>query len=152
ANGDSRFDGPLHYYQLGLQTSPETAVLNAVLMDSNATNAQKTMAKAALALFGSLLWDNDWFPIDNDSGDGGGLANQYQQYMQYRTQAAAAAPSNPYLAAQLQTAVSYSQNDFNEYFSPTGAAAGSTHYQSAFFQPLILNYLNLSKTGVLSMA
>ena len=29
ANGDNRFDSALGYYELGLQTSPETAVLNA---------------------------------------------------------------------------------------------------------------------------
>ena len=91
--------GPLGYYQLGLQTSPATAVLNAILMDSNATAAQKTTAKAALALFGSIFWDNDWLPIDNTTGDSVGLANQIQQYLQYRTQSVAAAPSQPFLAS-----------------------------------------------------
>ena len=56
-------------------------------MDANTTAAQKTTAKAALAFFGSLFWDNDWFPIDNNAGDSDGLANQIQQYLQYRTQA-----------------------------------------------------------------
>src|SRR5262249_47426750 len=103
ATGDNRFDGPLGYYQLGLSSSPQTAVLNAVLMDSNATPSQKATAKAILALFGSIFWDNDWFPIDNNSGDSYGLANQIQQYLQYRTQSAASAPSNPYLASKLST-------------------------------------------------
>ena len=151
ASGDNHFDSPLGYYQLGLNTSPETAVLNAVLMDSNSTSAQKASAKATLALFGCLFWDNDWFPIDNNSGEGGGLSNQIQQYLQYRTQSAAVLPSQPYLASMLPTALTYPTNDFNAYFSPTGAAAGSTHYQSAFFEPLILNYLNFSLDGALSM-
>jgi hypothetical protein len=73
--GDNRFDGPLGYYQLGLSTSPETAVIDAIIMDANSTPAQKTTAKAALALFGSLFWDNDWWPIDNNTGDSVGLAN-----------------------------------------------------------------------------
>ena len=102
--GDNHFDGPLGYYQLGLQTSPETAVLNAIIMDTNSTPAQKATAKATLALFGSLFWDNDWFPIDNTSGESVGLANQIQQYLQYRTQSAAAAPSQPFLATNLSTA------------------------------------------------
>jgi hypothetical protein len=121
-------------------------------MDSNATAAQKAQAKAALALFGSLLWDNDWFPIDNATGESVGLANQIQQYLQYRAQAAAAAPSQPYLASKLPVALTYPTSDFNRYFSSTGAAAGSTHYQSAFFQPLILNYLNFSQSGALSLS
>ena len=152
AAGDNRFDGPLHYYQLGLNTSPETAVLNAIIMDANSTPAQKAVAKSALALFGSLFWDNDWFPIENPSGEGRGLANQVQQYLQYRTQAVAAAPSQPFLASKLSSALANPVNDFNTYFSPTGAGAGSTHYQSAFFQPLILNYLSLSHDGALTMS
>ncbi len=152
AAGDNRFDGPLHYYQLGLNTSPETAILNAILMDANSTPAQRATAKAALALFGSLFWDNDWFPIENPSGEGVGLANQIQQYLQYRTQAVAAAPSQPFLASKLSSALANPINDFKTYFSPTGAGAASTHYQSAFFQPLILNYMSLSRAGALSMS
>ena len=152
AAGDNHFDDALGYYQLGLQSSPETAVLNAILMDNNTTTAQKATAKAALALFGSLFWDNDWFPIANNTGESVGLSNQIQQYLQYRTQAVAAAPSQPYLAEQLTTALGYPTSDFNQYFSSTGAAAASTHYQGTFFQPLILNYLNLAQDGTLSMA
>ena len=109
-----------------------------------------------LALFGSIFWDNDWFPIDNATGESDGLANQIQQYLQYRTQSVAADPSQPYLASMLPMALNYPLNDFSAYFSATGAAAGSTHYQSAFFEPLILNYLNFSLdgdgSGTLSMA
>ena len=152
ANGDNRFDANLGYYQLGLQTSPETAVLNAVIMNPNATAAQRTAAKAALALFGCLFWDDDWWPIDNNTGDSVGLANQIQQYLEYRAQSAAAAGSSqPYLASMVTAAISDPLSDFSQYFSSTGAGAGSTHYQSAFFEPLILNYLNFSMTGALSM-
>lgn len=151
SHGSNHFDRPA-YYELGLSTIPQTAVLNAILMDDNATPAQKTLAKAALALFGCLFWDNDWFPVDNPSGDGAGLANQVQQYLQYRAQSVAAAPSQPFLASKLPQAIEYAKDDFKRYFSPTGAAAASTHYQSAFFEPLILNYLSFSLSGALSMS
>ena len=152
AAGDNRFDGNFGYYQLGLQTSPATAVLNAVIMNPNTTPAQKTTAKACLALFGSLFWDDDWWPIDNNSGDSVGLANQIEQYLQYRAQSAAAAGvSQPYLSTMIPTALQYPLDDFSSYFSSTGAAAGSTHYQSAFFEPMILNYLNFSQDGEISM-
>ena len=147
ANGDNHFDTAFGYYQLGLNTSPDTAVLNAIIMNVNTTPAQKTFAKATLALFGCLFWDNDWFPIDNETGEGDGLANQIQQYLQYRTQSVAADPSQPFLASLLQTALNYPPNDLDSYFSPTGAVPGSTHYQSAFFEPLILNYLNFALDG-----
>jgi hypothetical protein len=152
ATGDNRFDNTLGYYQLGLQSSPETVVLNAILANANTTAAQKTLAKAELALFGSIFWDDDWFPIDNTSGDSVGLANQIQQYLEYRTQSALSDPSQPFLSQQLATAISYSAADFSTYFSPTGAAAGSTHYQSAFFEPLIINYMNLATPELLPLS
>jgi len=152
ATGDNRYSTSIGYYELGLRSSPETAVLNAILMDRSTTPEQSRLAKAALALFGSVFWDNDWFPIDNDSGEGAGLSNQIQQYLQYRAQAVAAAPSHPYLASKLPQAVAYVTNDFKESFSPTGAAGASTHYQSAFFEPLILNYESLAGHGSVSMA
>ena len=152
AAGDNHFDQTLGYYGLGLASSPETVVLNAILMNPNTTPAQKTLAKAELALFGSIFWDDDWFPIDNNSGESVGLANQVQQYLEYRAQSVFSDPSQPFLSAQLSTAVSYSAADFAAYFSSTGAAAGSTHYQSAFFEPLILNYMNPVTQGYLSMS
>ncbi len=151
ANGDNRFDSTFHYYQLGLQTSPSTVVLNAILMDANTTLPQKTLAKAELALFGSLFWDNDWFPVENNSGEGAGLANQVQQYLQYRTQSATAIPSHPFLATKVTQALQYPADLFRDYFSTTGAPSGSTHYQSAFLEPLIVNFENLAATGLLSM-
>ena len=157
ASGDNHFDNRLGYYQLGLYTSPETVVLNAILMNANTTPAQKTLAKAALALFGSIFWDDDWFPIDNTSGEGDGLANQIQQYLEYRAQSVFSDPSQPFLGAQLanpaiSNPVNFSTNDLAAYFDTTGAVAGSTHYQSAFFEPLILNYMNPATQGYLSMS
>ena len=149
--GDNHFDPMLGYYGLGLQSSPQLVVLNAILVNPNATPAQKTLAKAEMALFGSIFWDDDWFPIDNNSGESVGLANQVQQYLEYRTQSVLSDPSQPFLSQQLPVALSYSSADFSAYFSPTGAAAGSTHYQSAFFEPLIINYMDQATPGLLPL-
>ena len=151
AAGDNHFDQTLGYYGLGLSTSPEMVVLNAILANANATAAQKTLAKAEMALFGSVFWDDDWFPIENNSGQGVGTANQIQQYLEYRTQSVLSDPSQPFLSQQLTPALSYSTTDLSSYFDSTGAAAGSTHYQSTFFEPLILNYMNLATPGLLPL-
>ncbi|HEX4137077.1 MAG TPA: Ig-like domain-containing protein [Bryobacteraceae bacterium] len=150
--GDNHFDAVLGYYQLGLATSPEVAVLNAILMNANTTSTQKILAKAELALFGSIFWDDDWFPIDNNSGESLGLANQVQQYLEYRAQSVFADSSQPFLSQQLAAAANNATIDFTNYFSSTGAAAGSTHYQSAFFEPLILNYMTPGNQGLLSLS
>lgn len=150
AHGGNHFDRP-GYYELGLNSLPQTAVLNAILVDSNSTPAQKATAKAALAFFGCLFWDNDWFPVDNVTGEGGGLSNQVEQYLMYRAQSVAAAPTQPFLATKLDQALRYVKDDFEQNFSSTGAGAGSTHYQSAFFEPLILNFMAFAQRGLISM-
>jgi hypothetical protein len=149
ANGDNHWYEPYNYYQIGLYTTPFTPLLNAVIMDNNSTTSQKTLAKAMLALFGCILWDDDWFPIDEVGG--AGLTNQTEQYYQYRTEFAAAAPSQPVMASDMATAVSYTTNEFDQYFSPTGAVPGSTHYQATFFDPLIINFQALTLAGYLNM-
>jgi hypothetical protein len=102
-----------------------------------------------LALFGCILWDDDWFPIDTTGG--AGLANQVEMYYDFRAEAAAAAPSQPVLASDMATAVSYTTSDLDQYFSPTGAVPGSTHYQGAFFDPLIINFQTFVLDGFLNM-
>ncbi len=149
ANGDNHWYDPYEYYQIGLYTIPLTPLLNAVLMDDNSTTPQKLLAKAMLALFGCILWDDDWFPIDNVGG--AGLTNQTNTYYAYRAESAAAAPSQPVLASHMATAVSYTTNDFNQYFSPTGAVPGSTHYQGNYLDPLIINFQTLNLDGYLNM-
>jgi hypothetical protein len=151
ASDDNHFYAPFSYYQVSLSTAADVPLLNAVLMDSNATERQRTLAKAMLALFGCIIWDEDWFPIDRQTGGGTGLSNQYEMYLQFRTLAVAAAPSQPYLAANTAAAVRYSIEDLKRYFSPTGAVEGSTHYQNTFSYSLIGNYQALSLRGLLSM-
>jgi hypothetical protein len=148
-NGDGVYNKDSGYYQLGLSASPASVVSNAILLNSTSTASQKLLAKAQLAYFGQLFWDNDWFPIDNNSGDSDGLANQIQQYLQYRAQAATQIPA---LYAHINQAISSMLSDFSGYFSSTGAAAGSTHYQGTFFEPLYVNFASQSFSGNLSFA
>src|SRR5579875_500262 len=150
AAGENHFDGPLSYYQVSLFTAPYMPLLNAVVMDSNATEQQRTLAKAMLAFFGCIIWDEDWFPIDRETGGGRGLSNQYEMYLQFRTLAVASAPSQPYLAAHTAEAVRYSIDSLKRHFSPTGAVEGSTHYQGTF-NWLLDNYQALTSRGLLSM-
>ncbi len=145
ANGDNQWYSPYSYYQIGLYTTPVIPLLNAIIMDSNATAAQRNFAKAILALFACLMWDDDWFPIDNVGG--AGLANQSEMYYQFRAELAGAIPSQPVMAADLPTAISYVTSEFDQYFSPTGAVPGSTHYESAFFEPMIVNFQSLAMNG-----
>ena len=73
AFGDNHFASTLGYYQLGLQSGPATSVLNAILMDANASPAQKTLAKAALAVFGAFFGTTTGSRSKTAQGMEGGL-------------------------------------------------------------------------------
>ena len=152
AAGDNKWDDTLGYYQLGLLTSPETVLINAILCNTNSTTAQKTAAKAALALFGLLFWDNTWFPFDVYSGDSEGLTNQQSQYGQYRAQSAGAAATQPVLATKLTQAAGYVTSGFANTFNTQGAPYCNTWYSGACFESLETNYFTLVQAGSLNMS
>jgi len=145
ANGENHWNSTYGGYQLGLNWGFKyTPLLNAILMDSNSTSAQKAAAKKQLALYGSLLWDNDYRPLADDgtspSGASCGLANQCLQFVQYRANIAMAIPTHPVMAAKQTIALSWTKLAFAEAFNIYGSPQGSTHYQGTYTEPLYANF------------
>ena len=131
--GDNHFD-TRWVSPVGTKTSPGTALLNAILMNVNTTVAQKTLAKAALAMFGSISGTIDSVShrhttreerrnCQSDSAVSGvlrpiGVLEPFEGFSQ-----PAAGDRDE---AQPLSTVSELILD------TTGAAAGSTHHQSVF--------------------
>jgi hypothetical protein len=144
ANNDNLWQPQTTYYQLFLnQFGPDFAQCTAVILNANAAASQKSECKRILALAGSLIWDNDWFPIggingtgQTTSGDDGGLANQQVQYSQYRSQASSQLYFHPYLATKVAAGNAYTLSVYNAFTDPYGAGAASLHYQFTYTTPL----------------
>jgi len=157
ANQDNRWTGRYGGYQLGLNWGFRyTPLLNAILMDSNSSASQKTAAKAQLAFYGNLIWDNYWWPLNSDgnnpTGGGCGTSNQCLQYPQYRANIALAIPTHPRMAANFNTALSWTVQDLTAAFNSNGTPQGSTHYQGTFTEPLYANYRLAQLNGLASFA
>src|SRR5262249_54119653 len=90
STGDNHFQDSYGNYQIGLNWGFSwTPIWNAILMDPNSSSAQKTSVKQQMALYANIIWDNDFFPIDQYDAEqvpdaGLGNANQLDQYHQYR--------------------------------------------------------------------
>lgn len=151
ANGDNHFGDIYGFYQLGLNvTSVATPLLNAILLNSHTTTAQKNQAKAILSFGANMFWDSNWW--NPNTGEGKGNGNQNSQFDQYQTQLISSIPSQPYLSQFLPTGIAQVQSSFASNWNPSGAVPGSTHYESTFAEPTAENYLTLTRTGNLDFS
>ena len=151
ANGDNHWGDTYGFYQLGNDvTSVATPLLNAILLNSNSTTAQKNQAKAMFSFGGNTLWDPNWW--NPNTGEGTGNGNQNSQFYQYQAQMVSSIPSQPYLSQFLATGIANVQSSFTSNWNPSGAVPGDTWYQSTFTEPTGENYLSLTRTGNLDFS
>ena len=81
-NGNGPFDPWWTGYQPGTQIMYMWPRILAILDFPSTTLEQKARAKAVAAWLASVYWDNDYVPLDFDTGDGLGNANQAVQMYQ----------------------------------------------------------------------
>ena len=138
-NGDGIYDFRFHYWHGGLEMTRQAVWINAVLPDAR--------AKAAAALFASVLWDSDFVPMFEGHGLNLGTANMPVQQNQYRDLYALLVPSlagvgrTPSSARDPLVALLETVND-------SGAAMGSTHYIGASMGPLLTTLQQLQTAGI----
>jgi len=151
AHGDNHWAGETEYAQLFLNLfQPYFPQCTAILMNQNSTDVQRNGCKAVLALGGSLVWDNDWFPWDNNSGDGRGLGNQQVGFTQFRATASSQLYFHPKLMAKVATGNSYTVQAVSAMSNPFGSGAGSTHYQGVYTIPTFLTFQTAALSNQLS--
>jgi hypothetical protein len=138
-NGDGIYDFRFHYWHGGLEMTRQAVWINAVLPDRR--------AKAAAALFASVLWDSDFVPLFEGHGLNLGTANMPVQQNQYRDLYALmnvgrtpSSASDPLVALRALANLRQTVND-------SGAPMGSTHYIGASMGPLLTTLQQLQTAG-----
>jgi hypothetical protein len=155
SEGDNHLDNRYSYYQIAVYLDPCFPFWNAVLMDSNSTSLQRSQMATEAGTFGGIMWDNSWFPIDNYSGDGYGLANQYTQYIQDRANIVyqyGVNGANSLLASKSSTAISSTAAQLQSSIGCQGAVIAGTHYMQAYNTVLIPNAEITALQGLTSFA
>jgi hypothetical protein len=150
-HGSGPFDPWWTGYQPGTQIMYMWPRVLAILDYPNATPQQKARAKAAAAWLASVYWDNDYVPLDIDTGDGLGNANQAVQMYQYRFTSSLALTSHPAMAPHREEAISGAEDGLDYLEPSSGAPRGSCHYHTAGMDSVLSSFLLLKNQGV-SMA
>jgi hypothetical protein len=133
-NGDGIYDFRFHYWHGGLEMTRAAVWINALLPDPR--------AKAAAALFSSVLWDNDFVPMFAGHGLNRGTANMPVQQNQYRDIYALLFKHHP------QAILARALDALHQTVNSDGAAMGSTHYIGASMGPLLTTFQQLQTAGI----
>lgn len=147
-HGDGIYNQHLIYWMGGLRMIGKLLWIDQVLGSDQATKEQKAKARATAVLFASVLWDNDYVPLDNYIGFNLGTANMPVQQQSFRQMYALLLASHPMMKDRIQelekTARGMLQGSINEH----GAHMGSTHYVGAANGPLLTTLQQLKMAGV----
>jgi hypothetical protein len=123
--------------------------IDTLLLNPNLSAANKAIVKGILALYGGVLYDDDYVPGDYPAvgGFNFGTANMPIQYAADRAQFGVFLQSDPGVtnnhAAALGTLEQAAQAKFEGIVSPAGGDIGGTHYQLASLEPVVSLMLEL---------
>jgi len=144
-NRDGIYTMGVHYWHGGLAMSRLIVWIDQLLASELATPEQKAAAKAAAALFGYILWDNDYVPMFDGHGLNLGTANMPVQQANYQQMYALYLASHPFMADRVggvaEAATGMLQRTVNEH----GAHMGSSHYLGASMGPLLNTMVQLKR-------
>ena len=122
--------------------------IDQVLASPVATAQDKAAAKAAAVLFGAVLWDNDFVPLDNSPGINLGNPNMPVKQSAIRDQFALLLCAHPMMRAKTEGVVARTAGILARDINPYGAHIGSVHYVSAGMVPTLAVMQQLKAAGI----
>ena len=146
-NGDGIYDFHYHYWHGGLAMMRHGVWIDQILADPRTSPEQRRRIKADAALFASVLWDNDFVPLDNPHGLNLGTENMPIQQIGYRRFYALLLASHPTMAARARQVASDVRKTIRAIVNEHGAESACPHYIGASFAPTLTTLLQLKQLG-----
>jgi len=147
-NEDGIYSRRVHYWHGGLMMQRNGVWIDQLLGDERITPEQRAKVKAASAMFGYILWDNDFVPMNNHRGINLGTANMPVQQSGYRRFYALLLANHADFyrraAETKSTSLSATQRIVNEH----GAQMGCPHYLQASMAPTINSLMQIKQVGL----
>ncbi len=147
-NGDGIYATPVHYWHGGLAMSRTLAWIDQLLASDQTTPEQKHQLKAIAVLFGSILYDNDFVPLDNWQGINLGTPNMPIQQQNYRQMYALFLATHPTFKDRAQGVADAARGMLAQTINEHGAHMGSIHYVGAANGPLLATFQQLRMAGI----
>lgn len=140
-NGQGVYSFKYHYWHGGLAMSRDAALIAHLLAYSAYEPAQlppstRAQLRSVAALYGYILWDDDFVPLF-EHGQNLGTPNMPVQQISYRDLLVLMMPHHPALAPRLHGVRARAAELLNESVNEQGAALGSNHYLGASMGPVV---------------
>ena len=137
-----------HYWHGGGEMVGQLMWIDQVLASPFTSAEQKAKAKAIAVLFASILWDNDFVPLDNSEGFNLGTPNMPVQQWACRNQFAVFLATQPEMAARIKRVVEGTSKTLASDINEHGAHMASSHYIHAGMSHTLTLMQQLKTAGV----
>lgn len=146
-NGQGIMDFRFHYWHGGLKMSDMATWVDQLLASDAASAEQRAAAKAAAALFGYVLWDDDFVPLFEGHGLNLGNPNMPVNQGNARAMIALLLSGHPDMRPYAETIEQRARADLNNTINAHGAHMGSAHYVGAAAYPMLTTFQQLKMVG-----
>jgi hypothetical protein len=136
-NEDGIYTFRCHYWHGGLAMSRKLLWIDQALGSTFVSPEEKARVKAAAVLFGSILWDNDFVPMDNADGLNLGTPNMPVQQSGFRNQYALFLSRHPMMQGRVDVAVRVTGQVLTSDVNESGAHLACIHYVGAGMGPTL---------------
>ncbi len=146
-NGGGIYSFHWGYWHGGLAMMRHGIWIDQILADPRSTAEERRQIKSAAVLFANVLWDNDFVPLDNDTGLNLGTANMPVQQTGYRDFYALLLSRHPTMAERAGRVRDHAHALVQRLVNEYGAEIGCPHYIGASFAPTLNTLLQLKQLG-----
>ncbi|MHB9024909.1 MAG: hypothetical protein ACYC7E_12160 [Armatimonadota bacterium] len=147
-NGDGIYDMHCHYWHGGLAMSGKALWGDQVLASQFITPGERAKVKAALALFGNILWDEDYVPLNGQAWVNLGTENMPVQQIGYRRLYTMMLAEHPTMRARALSVADEAVKTARGIVNESGAEIGCVHYIAASFAPTLMTLLQVKGLGL----
>jgi len=145
-NGQGIMDFRFHYWHGGLNLTGKATWIDQLLANDVTSPEQRAAAKAAAALFGYILWDDDFVPLFDGHGLNLGNPNMPVNQRNGRALLALILAGHPDMKAHADAIERAVIEDINGTVNEHGAHMGSVHYVGAAAYPMLGTFQQLKMT------
>jgi hypothetical protein len=143
-NGNGILDYRWHYWMGGNQMVRQTVLLDQLLGDPRCTPEQTAKLKAAAVLFGSVLWDDDFVPMQAGASVNYGPANMPVMMTMARNFYALLLATHPAFRERAKVVLEQASQDLHEILDANGVPQQCPNYIEAAVTPVV-NLLAMCK-------
>ncbi|MHB9024244.1 MAG: hypothetical protein ACYC7E_08720 [Armatimonadota bacterium] len=139
-NTEGIYNHSMHYFMAASTIASYLVWTDMLLGMDLLTPEQRTQVKQAAALFGMLMWNEDFTPTQPDSGMNMGPANMFSMWTGTRCNYTIFLAQHPDFQQRADSVRKEALQLLNDYTNEEGACTASAHYTGASMVP-ILNLL-----------